>query len=318
MNDYLIQFALLRERVFCEPDNRDLFRRLLLCMEYLGNYAECRDLYAALLDEQPYCSLAWYNVGWAYAQLGETEEALEAFEYAYITQPYFEDAYKACAELAVERGLHRRALQCYTELDSHTAADSDVLARMGACYLQLEDVPQAKAMCCRALRLDPSHAEAHYQLGACYAAERKYGRAVRQLREAIRGEEPRAEYHTLLAVLYNYLGKPRMTLRHLWHAVELAPEEPAGWLKLAEFLLFAGRLHDAREVLEQALEHTISVELLYCSAACLFLTGDREVAVDTLQKALTTDVSRHPEIFRWAPALRDDAEVQGMLQHYRL
>jgi tetratricopeptide (TPR) repeat protein len=317
MNDYLIQFALLRERAFYEPNDRDLFRQLLICMELIGNHADSRDLYTAVLDEHPYCCYAWYNLGWACAQLGESEEALEAFEYAYITQPYFEEAYRACAELAVERGLHQRALQCYIEMNAHAEANSEVLVRMAECYRLLGDNQRAKKLCKQALQLEPCFADAFFQLGACFIAESDYQRASWWLREAIRASGRREEFHSLLAVAYGYLGKPQKALHHLWKAVELAPDDSPSWLRLAEFLLFAGDLEEASEVLEQALENTSSVELLYCRAACQFLSGARILAASTLQQALAADVGRHMDIFRWAPTLRDDAEVLGLLSTYR-
>lgn len=318
MNDYLIQFALLRERAFREPNNQELFRHLLLCTELTGNHADSRELYIAVLDEHPYCSYAWYNLGWACVQLEEHEEALEAFEYAYITQPYFEDAYRACAELAVQRGLHQRALQCYLEMKTHAAeADSEVLVSMAECYLCLGDSRTAKKMCRQALKLDPYHADACYQLGACLMAEKDYKQAVRWLREAIRNQDRREEFHSLLAVAYGYLGQAQKVLFHLWKATEIAPEDAHGWLRLAEFLLAAGDVAEACEVLEQALENTSSAGLLYCWAACQFLSGRREQAVDTLRLALNADLSCLPEIFRWVPALQDDLEIQGLLRTYR-
>ncbi|MCC6462909.1 MAG: tetratricopeptide repeat protein [Saprospiraceae bacterium] len=317
MKDYLIQFALLRERAFREPNNRTLFRQLLLCTEMIGNHAESRELYESVLDEHPYCSYAWYNLGWACVQLEAPEVALEAFEYAYITQPYFEEAYLACAELAVQRGLHRRALQCYLEMNAHAEADSEVLVRMGECYLELGDVRMAKKLCRRALRLDPYHAEAYFRLGTCFAAVKDYRPAARWLRQALRLEERREEFHLALAIVYNGLGQAPQALVHFRRSVDLAPEEPAAWLHLAEFLLFSGDLAQAKEVLEQALEHASGAELLYCWAACQFLSGDRTNAVRTLRQALSADVSRHPDIFRWAPALRDDVEIQGLLSSYQ-
>lgn len=313
MNDYLIQFALLRERAFREPNNRELFRRLLLCTELTGNHPESRELYEAVLDQHPYCCYAWYNLGWACVQLGEPEEALEAFEYAYITQPYYEEAYRACAELALQRGLHQRALQCYTEMNAHTEADSEVLVRMGECQLRLGYPESAKKLGRQALRLDPHYAEAYYLLGLCFTAEKNLQPALRWLREAVRADARREDFHSALAGVYSLVGQGKKALHHFWKAVELAPEEPARWLQLAEFLLFAGEVRQAQEALEQALENAAGAELLYCQAACYFLAGEREAAVLTLQRALAAGIRHSPDLYRWAPALRDDAEIQGLL-----
>lgn len=317
MNDYLIQFALLRERAFRETGNRDLYRRLLLCMELSGNHTESRLLYEEILNQHPYCSYAWFNLGWACVQLEAQEDALEAFEYAYITMPCFEEAYRAFGDLAFERGLYRRALQCYTEMTAHAEADSETLVRMAECRIQLGEIDAAKKLCREALQLDPYHAEAFYQLGASYSAEQDYRKAARWFREAIRTEDRREEFHSALASVYNYLGQSQKALGHFWRAVELAPEAANAWLQLAEFLMVAGDMTQALDVLEQALENSTGVELLYCSAACKFLSGRRIEAVSTLQQALEADSSRQASIFRWAPTLRDDAEIRGLLESFR-
>ncbi len=313
MNDYLIQFALLRERAFRETQNRELFRHLLICMELSGNHSESRALYEEIINVHPYCSYAWYNLGWACVQLGPPEEALDAFEYAYITYPYFEEAYRACADLAMQHGFYRRALQCFTEMTGHVEADSDILVRMGSCQLQLGKIRDAKKLCRQALQLDPYNADAYYHLGACFAAEKDYRPAARWMREAVRTEERREEFHVSLAAVYGYLGQTKQAINHYWRAVELAPEEASVWLQLAECLMLSGEMTEAGEVLEQALENSTGAELLYCSAACKFLTGDRQAALLTLQEALKADLSRQTSIFRWAPALQDDAEIVELL-----
>lgn len=317
MNDYLIRFALLRERAFREPNNRELFRQLLFCMELTGNYPESRELYEAILEQHPYCSYAWYNLGWTCLPLNAPDEALEAFEYAYITMPAMEEAYRAYAELAVEQGLYRQALRCYAEMQGHIAADSETLARIAECHFSLGETAKAKKICRQILQTDPHCAGAYYQLGACFATEKDYRTAARWLREAIRINECQEEFHSALAVTYQQLGQSEKALIHYWRAVEIAPEKSAAWLQVADFLIHAGEMTQAREVLEQALENTSGADLLYCSAACQLLAGDRDSGVLTLQQALAADASRHSSIYRWAPALRDDAEITGLLNNYK-
>lgn len=317
MNDYLIRFALLRERAFREPNNRELFRQLLFCMELTGNYPESRELYEEILERHPYSSYAWYNLGWACMPLDAPDDALEAFEYAYITMPALEEAYHAYAELAIERGLYRAALRCYAEMHGHVDTDSETLARMAECHLRLGETGIAKKICSQILQSDPHCAGAYYQLGACFAAEKDYRPAAKWMRTAIRMDECRETFHSALALTYQQLGQTKKALSHFWRAVEIAPEESASWLQLADFLIFKGEMTQAREVIEQALENTSGAELLYCSAACQLLTGDRDSGVLTLRQALAADAGRQSSIYRWAPDLRDDAEITGLLNNYK-
>lgn len=317
LNKYAEMFNILKNLLLRDPCNENALDQMWVSVELSGKYAESRDLHLQLLELNAYSGKAWHNLGFAYLNLEMETEALEAFEYAFISNPWFESAYREYAGLAFRKGMYRQALQCYQEMAENIEADSDLLVRMGECYEKLGDVKIAKAMYQKSLGLDPYNADAYFRFGACLAIEKDYSKAEKLLREAIRNEDRREEFHVALAEVYNCLGKHTAALNHYNKAVELAPDEGQYWAQLARFLMASGAAEKALEVLEEGMTYSFEADLLYCRSACLFLIGCRTEALDQLAEALSEDFGGHIALFNWAPSLQEDHDILELINTFQ-
>lgn len=297
-----------------EPDNPAVFHKIWLCIEMAGCYREGINLHLELLERHPYCSHAWHNLGLCYLQRRRWEDALESFEYAFIANPYLEEAYVEYATLACEQGHFRSALYCCEEQERHLGADSDLYSRMGECERMLGNTHIARTLQQQALHLDPYHADACYQLGLCFATEGDLAQALKWLRQAIRYDAEREAYHAALALVYQQLGQVEKALRHGWQAATIAPDEPAGWSALAYTLYMAGRLDEAIEVLDRAGEHADCPNFRYYRVACLLRAGARTEGFVVLRNALILFYEEHEVLFAWAPELRKSRVVRRLLK----
>lgn len=316
MDNYEVQFGLLRSRAFLETDNSELFRQLLFCMELYGDYRAHITLYRDILDAQPYAALAWYNLGIAYQQSDNIDEALEALEYAFICNQHFEAAYYAFADLALQDGQCRRALLCLREMQQYVDVDQLMLVRLSECALRCGELKAAGRYAQEALRLEPFSAEACYWLSRSNTAAANHRAALRWLREAVRLDDSREDLHRALGEAYLQAGKCREARVHFLRAVDLAPDEAANWAGAAATLLNAGTPEQALELLEEASEFTNSFEIQYCRAVCLFLLARRQEAWPVFQLALQENFGYHPAIFKWAPSLEHDPEVQSAIANF--
>ncbi len=303
-------FRHLTQRAFREPGNHRLFGALFLHTEWLGNYAESRDFYTALLDRHPYCGYAWYNLGWVLSRFDEIEQALEAFEFAYLAQPSLKEAYDAYAAWALVQGQPRRAWLCYEEMGRHLEPNGEDLCRLAMSQRLCGALREAKKTCRLALQLEPDHSEACYQLAACFAQEQAYAEAVRWLRQALRTQATHAYAHRLLADIYNQLRQFTLAHRHARLALECEPDFAAAWMCLLKSLFFQQRYDEAVQAVEEALEYIEDPELLYCASACCFLAGRRVHAFGWLERATEKAPHRVALLFEWAPELRGDEDVQ--------
>lgn len=314
MKNLDLQFNLLRQRAQREPCNAALFRDLLLCTEITGNYDDSVVLYHDILDHFPYAAPAWYNLGIVLQQLNNSEDALEALEYAYITDCRFEAAYRAYTEYAMSLGLFRQALSCCQEMLSYIDSSAEVLLDMSECHRTLGHIAQAKQLSQEALHLEPYSAPAYRQLGLCYAAEQQHHMAERSFRQALRLDDSEEATHLALARTQHALGRHEEAENHYWRAIELAPETPESWSALASLQLETGDRCQALETIGQAMEFLSETDLLYARAASLLLSGHRRKGMGALRLALRTAAAQHQMLFSWASVLRNDEQVCAAIE----
>ncbi len=307
-------FQHLAQRAFREPGNAGLFSALLLHTEWLGNYTESLELYTALANRHPYCGYAWYNLGWVLTGLGRIEDALDAFEFAYLAQPTLKEAYEAYVAWALFCGKPRRAWLCYDTMMRYIEMSAQDLCRLSLSQRLAGDLKAAKDTCRQALQLDPYCAEAEYQLAACYAEECRYNQAIRWAREATQHNDKHANAHQLLAHLYNQMGHPALAGRHAWRAIEQEPDMANAWVNLMESAIAQQDYANAAQIAETALLYTETAELLYCAAACHFWADQRAHGLHLLAKALSCAPEKSDMLFQWAPALLHDEEVLQALR----
>lgn len=298
------------------PRHEEALEQLWLCVEATRKYEESIGLHQEVIEADPYSYLAWYNLGHAHAYLGNYQEAIEAYEYAFLTNEKFEFAYRDCAEMCFEVKQYRKALQCYEEILERFESDSEVLFCMGQCYQQLEDYTNARANYTKALNLDPYNDEILFCIGECYARAGKWKQAVKAFKKAIDIEDFREEYYAALAEAYAELGEAKQAETNFKKAVEIAPDQIEYWMQYTGFLIEADRVEEALDVLHEAEDYSTGAELLYCRIACLFALGRRQEALYWLAEALEEDFEMHEALYEVLPSLRNDQEVLSIIKNF--
>ncbi|HMO40552.1 MAG TPA: tetratricopeptide repeat protein [Saprospiraceae bacterium] len=316
LEEYEQVFEALRAALLENPRHQEALERIWLCIESTKKYEESVRLHQQLLDLDPYSYLAWYNLGHAYAYLGNYDEAIEAYEYAYLINEKFEFAYRDRAELCFEIKQYRKALNCYLELLEQTESDSDLLLCIGQCYQQLEDYVTARRYYTQALQADTFNDEVLYYIGECYAEEGKWKRAERAFAKAIEIEDQREEYYAALAEAQFELGEWKKAETNFKKAIELAPDQIQFWMQYTGFLIEIDRVEEALTTLQEAENYSIGSEILYCRIACLFALGRRQEGCYWLGEALAEDYEMHRTLFEMMPALEFDPDVAAMITDY--
>ncbi|MBR9919830.1 MAG: tetratricopeptide repeat protein [Bacteroidetes bacterium] len=310
-------FQLLEKALREDPNNEEALDRMWVSVELSKKYEESIRIHEELIDKEPYSYKAWYNLGHAYSYCGRYEDAADAFEYSYLVNENFEYAYRDCAEICFETQNFIRALQCYSEVMDRFEADSDLLLRIGQCYLGLDQPETARRFFQQAIRIDPLSDESFFHLGECQMEAGEYKVAIQTFKRAIRVEDRREEYFAALAEAYYQTDDLEKADLHFQTAIELAPESTEHWLRYATFLLDTDRLREGFEILDQAEEHAVGTELQYCRVGFLLAANERPEALFLLEEALTDDFDLHPELFKLLPELEADPEVRAVINTFR-
>ena len=316
LKDYDSMFDVLKDAVSRSPKRQDILERMWMAVEFSKKYEESVSFHRALLDKVPYNGYAWYNLGHAYACLGEYELAIDALEYSFLIEPQFEMGYKDCAEMCIQVRNHSKALDIFLEELDRFGPDSDVLASIGYCYIEMGNFSEAKNHLKKAAKLDPYNDEVFYYLGRCYFSEGDYRKAERCFMEAIEGEDRREEYFASLAHVYIQQDEITKADYYFRKATEAGPEQLEYWLDHAKFLIDQGAASVALNILEEAEYHTVGAELIYGKVVCLFRMQQNKEAFQQLECALLEDITKQSLIFQWMPELQGDTEVQAIIDYF--
>lgn len=316
--DFESMFYALKSALEASPENEQALDRISLCMEVCRKHEEGIALYKWLLDRNPYASLVWYFLAQAYAYLGHNAQAIEAYEYAFLAAPDFEEAYQEFVDLCIEEEHFREALDALQEISERFDTDSDLLLRIGNCYNSLAQYDTARKYLKQAASLDAHNEEVFYQLGKSYAAQQDWTKANAYYRKATRMSPDYEVYQQALAESAFRLGDYQLAETAHRKALTLAIDDPQNWLNLAWFLMEMRRTDEALELLEEAHENVLAdEELSYSYCACLFANGKRQEGLRYLSGLLDEYYEGSSWLFEWQPLLRSDNEVNALLSLYK-
>ncbi|MEM1124152.1 MAG: tetratricopeptide repeat protein, partial [Bacteroidota bacterium] len=315
---YDSMFVAWKQTLNFNPAHEEALDRIWLCVEMSRKFNESIELCNQLIDHDPYCDKAWYNLGHAHTYFGDYNEAIEAYEYAFIINNKFEWAYRHCAELCMEIQNYKKALDCYEEVLVHIPPDGELLFKIGQCYHFLGKISIAQKFYYQSIQLDDLNDEVYYYLGRCSVLQQNWEEATRLYRKAIEIEGKREEYFAALGQAYAKLNRnSRLAIRCFEKAIELAPEQSEYWVRLAAYLLESNNPQACLDVLMEADEHAVGAELLYCRAACLFKMEEKRTATNFLADALTEDYEGHEILFIFAPELKKVRKIRAIIDFYK-
>ncbi len=317
MGEYERMFFILKTALEADPSNTEALSRMWFCVESSQKYEESILLHEGILEQDPFNALAWYNLGAAHHYLCNHEEAIRAYEYAFLTKEDFEFAYRDCAEVCLYVEDYQKALQCYQEVLERFEPDADLFLHIGICYQRLGNDLIARNFFERAIEFDDFCSDAYFYIGECYAGQKKWKKAVSTYLKAIRIDDSNEEYFFGLAQAYLQLNNFNKAEIYFRQAADTAPEEAKYWIHLVRFLMDRHRPDDALEALDEAEENSFDSILAYCRSACLFEMGLKKEALLVLEDALYEDFDARKALFNLMPILEKDTEVQAVISIYQ-
>lgn len=316
MHEYDLAFHAWKQALMLNPNHTEVLSRIWICIEMTRNFEESIELCNKILDNNPYYSMAWYNLGHAHTYFGNYSEAIHSYEYAFITNEKFEWAYRHCAELCMEIQDFKKALDCYEEVLSHIQPDVEILFKIGQCYYFLNKTKIAQVFFERSIKLDEINDEVYFYLGKCATLQKNWKDAIYYYKRAIEIEGKQEEYYAHLANAYAAHNNSEKAFHYFNRAIELAPEQAFYWVEFASFLMSVNAMDAAWDILIDAEEYAVGPELTYCKAACLFKMGKRKEGMLFLEEAITDDFEMHPILFKYIPELKTDKKIKAMLKFF--
>ncbi|MCZ7684728.1 MAG: hypothetical protein M5U28_40520 [Sandaracinaceae bacterium] len=261
-------------------------------------------------------------------ELSDVDASLKAHRRVVALQPDVRSL-DALARLHMDRGEPGVAAE-WLKRRLDAAGDDErraIALRLADAHLAAGHVEATTGVLERMLKRDPTASEARARLAGLYREAGAHEPLARLLAEGAPhepDEETRLAYVREAAQLYEVeLGQPDQAIPVLQMGVELAPDDQSLKSKLALGLRVAGRLEEARAILEDlasSFGRRRSPEraaVHFALAQVAHAGGDLEGAMEELEQARKMDMS-HPGILRMAGQMaREAGQLERAEKSYR-
>ena len=279
-----------------ESDSEDYsaLYNVIYCFDFLEQHQEAIEYLNMFLDKNPYCEVAWHQVGKQYFELNDYEKALAAFEFAIISDEYFIGAYLEKGKVLEKLKRYNEAIENYRitlELDDPT---SFALLRIGKCHEKLGNDDLAIQHYSKTVHEDPLLDKGWIAITDFYLRKRNYQKALYYTNKAISIDGENVLYWKRYAKINNRLAFFEEAERGYRKALELGNYELETWLNRSDILRFLGESDAAIQNLYQAIEfYPENAEIQYRLAGIYYEKQNYEKGEYHIRKALKLDFEYH-------------------------
>ncbi|MEW7280796.1 tetratricopeptide repeat protein [Aquimarina sp. 2201CG1-2-11] len=275
-----------------EADDQDYsaLYNIIYCFDFLEQHEEAIEYLNMFLDKNPYCEVAWHQIGKQYYDLNDYNKALAAFDFAIISDEYFIGAYLEKGKVLEKLKRYNEAIENYRitlELDDPT---SFALLRIGKCHEKLGNSDLAIQHYSKTVHEDPLLDKGWIAITDYYIRKRDFQKALYYTNKAINIDSENVLYWKRYARINNKLEFFEEAERGYQKAIELGNYELETWLSRTDILRYLGEADAAMQNLYQAIEfYPENPEIHFRLAGMYYEKQDYENGEIQLRKALELD-----------------------------
>lgn len=291
---------------------------IVYCFDMEEKHEEAILYLNSYVDKNPYCEIAWHQLGKQYSELGRYKEALTSFDYSVLIDESFIGGYLEKAKALEELGRYEEAIKNYLitlELDDPTAF---AYKKIGECYEKLDNIHTAIHFYKKAVHEDPLLDKVWILLtNACYK-DNDFQKALYYVNEAIQIDEGNALYWRVYGDINMKLNFYEEAVKAFYTCIELGDEEIEIYIALADILFFLGDFNDALKVVIKAKKNYrefAEIEFRLCG---LFMILDKEeYSLTHLKNGLAINYESHLIVKELYPTVFENKRVQEILATYK-
>ena len=250
---------------------------VVYCFDFLNQTDECIAYLNTFLDRNPYCEVAWHQLGKQYFDQKKYKKSLTAYDFAIISDDTFIGAYIERGKVLEKLNRFEDAIGSYSitlELDDPTPY---ALLRMGTCYEKLNNNDMAVQFYEKTLHQDPSLDKGWIAITRFYIKKRNYQKALYFINKAINIDAENVIYWKLYSQINQRLSFFEEAERGFKRTLELGNNELNTWLSRGDLLIKLGEIQAAIYNFEQAIHfHPENAEIEYRLAGLYFTLNESD------------------------------------------
>ena len=263
-----------------EEDYSALYN-VMYCFDFLGEKEEAIEYLNMYLDKNPYCEVAWHQVGKQYFDLKDYKKALTAFDFAIISDEYFIGAYLEKGKVLEKLERYVEAIENYNvtlELDDPT---SFAYLRIGKCFEKLGNDKLALSNFEKTVHEDPLLDKGWIAITDFYIKKKNFKKALYYINKAINIDEET-------------------------------------WIRRCDILINLAEWETAVQNLLQANEFYPGIaEIEYRLSGLYFMLNNPDLAYKHLEKGLKADAEYYIIIEELFPEIFKRKSVKQLIDSYQ-
>jgi tetratricopeptide (TPR) repeat protein len=270
------------------------------------------------INKNPYCEVAWHQLGRQYFILKRYEEALNSFDYAVLIDEFFIGGFLEKAKTLEELERYQEAIDNYLitlELDDPTAF---AYVRIGECYERIHKFDAAISYYKKAVHEDPLLDRGWVLLTDLYYNDENYQKAAYYLSKALKIDEDNALYWRKYSQIKLKLNFFEEAVIGFENCLELNDDALEIYTGLIDVLSFLGEFEDAITVLFKAQKTYKNIaEIEYRLAGLFFILNKEKYGFYHLITGMKIDYDYHIVLKQLYPTVFENKKVQKLIVNYK-
>ncbi len=291
---------------------------VIYCFEFLEDFDGAIYYLNDYLEENPYCEVAWHQLGKQYFSKKMFKEALSAYDFAIISDDTFVGAYFEKGKVLEKLGKYNEAIENYEATTSLDDPTSHAYLRIGKCHEKLGNIDLAKHYFYQTVHEDPLLDKGWLAITDFYYRLKDYKKAAYYINKAINIDGENSMY-------WKKNGKIKTALKKLdeadfayKQAVDFGNYDLDTWLHWAAVVQENKDFHSAIEILKQGREfHPEEASILFQLSGIHSLLHKIERARIYLAEAIILDADGLPDFQDDFPDFCATDWMQEILREYK-
>ena len=272
-----------------EEDYSALYN-VIYCFEYLDQYDAAIEYLNDYLNNNPYCEVAWHQLGKQYYELKEYKKALAAFDFAIISDDRFIGAYLEKGRTLEKMKKYSEAIESYSITLGLDDPTSYAMLRIGKCYEKLNNAEMAIQFYTKCVEEDSLLAKGWIAITDFYSKNKQYEKALYYIEKAINIDAENVLYWKRYARISNQLSLFEEAEVGYRKTLELGNYELETWITRGDILTNLGEFEAAINNFNQALEfYAENAEVEYRLSGLYYTLNEREKGAFHLKNALKSE-----------------------------
>ena len=261
---------------------------IVYCFEILEQNDKAINYLNTYLDSNPYCEVAWHQLGKQYLVFKNYVKAISAFDFAIISDEYFVGAYIEKGRALEKINKYNEAIENYKLIIALKDESSYPLLRIGVCYDKIGNYKKALQSLNECVQVDPQLNKAWYLLAEIYYKNQKYNSAILSIKKSIDINSENENYWKLYAKINIGLKLYEEADIGFQKIIELGEADESIWIAKTDVLIKLGEYNHAIDILEKCYELLDDKSIiLYRFSGIYFLQNKIEDGIVQLKKALS-------------------------------